>query len=221
MAGFPAHAGMDPCSCRSPPRPRGLPRTRGDGPSSSRRAWYPPGLPRTRGDGPQIEARAVLGGDGFPRTARGWTVPVGTRADRSTGFPAHAGMDPAARDGPGRRARLPRTRGDGPLPTRIAAPGSVASPHTRGWTQRLDAHGDIRAGFPAHAGWTRDAIQVKEAPRGFPAHAGMDPLDGGRARRARGLPRTRGDGPPPGRAAEPSRAASPHTRGWTPPVGRC
>ena len=50
---------------------------------------------------------------------------------------------------------------------------------------------------------------------GFPAPAGMDPDDHPVGRRARGLPRARGDGPlrdvdPPAPAK-----ASPRPRGWT------
>ena len=77
---------------------------------------------------------------------------------------------------------------------------SRASPHTRGWTH------------------VRGVRRLRG--RGFPAHAGMDPTPGrGKSSPSR-LPRTRGDGPcRRGGAVNPG-AASPHTRGWTLPVGR-
>ena len=172
--GFPAHAGMDPRPAAPPAARTRLPRTRGDGPY--------PGRPR------RVWAKAS------PHT-RGWTpgTPGGTWPP--AGFPAHAGMDPAAGDRRRPPRRLPRTRGDGPAapdgPNRTIS----ASPHTRGWTRRV--------------------ILVEHALVGFPAHAGMDP---GRSRspgaRA-GLPRTRGDGPDGRLAVAACDAASPHTRGWT------
>ena len=54
-----------------------------------------------------------------------------------------------------------------------------ASPHTRGWT--LAGH------------------SLTTALQGFPAHAGMDPVFACSDRISGGLPRTRGDGPAPGR----------------------
>ena len=93
-SGFPAHAGMDP---RVHPAAHSL-------------TW----LPRTRGDGPQLARRGGPIRRASPHT-RGWTRPGG--ADRSVrrGFPAHAGMDPRASARSCRSARLPRTRGDGPV----------------------------------------------------------------------------------------------------------
>ena len=112
VAGFPAHAGMDPLqpSCRfpahagmDPDRPCGrFPRPRGDGPWRHRRRGVSVGFPRPRGDGPR--SPIVHGGV-------------------SSGFPAHAGMDPSCRLRPGmppRRLmpRFPRPRGDGPIERR-------------------------------------------------------------------------------------------------------
>ena len=91
--------------------------------------------------------------------------------------------------------RLPRTRGDGPLPRAALSAPSVASPHTRGWTV-------IQLGRPV-------------ARLGFPAHAGMDPGWGASCPRRVRLPRTRGDGPALGAAGLLVVLASPHTRGWT------
>ena len=71
--GFPAHAGMDPCSPSSRPRCTRLPRTRGDGPSASH---------------PMIGYHVAS-----PHT-RGWTPDRRRDRGRDAGFPAHAGMDP-------------------------------------------------------------------------------------------------------------------------------
>ena len=115
---------------------------------------------------------------------------------RSSGFPAHAGMDPLERGPQPWAQRLPRTRGDGPAPARERSSPSPASPHTRGWTRSSGRRGSRRSGFPAHAG--------------------MDPRRRPRPRRDTGLPRTRGDGPLGPRRRGDRGAASPHTRGWTP-----
>ena len=193
-AGFPAHAGMDPPRPRAHGRPTRLPRTRGDGPT--------PSNPNARG------SRAS------PHT-RGWTPVGAAAADRLRGFPAHAGMDREARRGPRRAAgfpahagmdprtardrrgctRLPRTRGDGPLPPLPALPDWRASPHTRGWTPRTAGADGEDGGFPAHAGMDLDdpAVQVANDR----------------------LPRTRGDGPVRPWYPFEGRSASPHTRGWT------
>ena len=104
-------------------------------------------------------------------------------------------MDPIRLPNCAARARLPRTRGDGPVRSILLACRIPASPHTRGWT-------------PAG----EDLLQHHV---GFPAHAGMDP---GRERAfnaALGLPRTRGDGPLHVAWRRIDSGASPHTRGWT------
>ena len=213
----------------------GLPRTRGDGPGRSRlqgvlrsasphtRGWTPnrhrrpdtrPGfpahagmdpcrarvdpdsrrLPRTRGDGPRWWGLMGLVDEASPHT-RGWTRVFPRTNGVHSGFPAHAGMDLSWRCRPVRRSWLPRTRGDGPHPTGQSESNRTASPHTRGWTGVRDERDDGR--------------------RGFPAHAGMDPGSRARPARYRGLPRTRGDGPPPSALRRPGQQASPHTRGWT------
>ena len=239
--GFPAHAGMDPGGSRSDRSASRLPRTRGDGPgardstgafglaSPHTRGWTPVDqlpqvaragfpahagmdlrqgaarvlrqrLPRTRGDGPSLAVRMPSRAAASPHT-RGWTLVPGSPVARKVGFPAHAGMDPGATVAGDGSRRLPRTRGDGPLRSRRHQIRSAASPHTRGWT--------LAAGQPP------------VPPDGFPAHAGMDlgmtlPIWPGRR-----LPRTRGDGPHPGRTAAWTCEASPHTRGWTPGARGC
>ena len=172
--GFPAHAGMDPSG------------------SADRPAC--PRLPRTRGDGPYAELGCLCMARASPHT-RGWTPHASCVAVRAGGFPAHAGMDPAATPRPSAGRRLPRTRGDGPVRNIDRSRLSGASPHTRGWTSgEREQH--VRDG-------------------GFPAHAGMDPC-GRRTNRHYGrLPRTRGDGPAVLLLALDAGEASPHTRGWT------
>ena len=152
------------------------------------------GLPRTRGDGPWRRSRASASSAASPHT-RGWTPPACRPSAEPSGFPAHAGMDPARRQREIDRGRLPRTRGDGPDNCAYRDSSSRASPHTRGWT--LDRLSELRPLL------------------GFPAHAGMDRRRARERRRDHRFPRTRGDGPSPRRGAGAQAAASPHTRGWT------
>ena len=163
-------------------------------PRSGSCAARPPRLPRTRGDGPRRGSPSRPPPMASPHT-RGWTRHRRGRRRRRPGFPAHAGMDPTAGGARARATRLPRTRGDGPVPGSRVWMGRGASPHTRGWTAV-----DLR---PRHV------------HLGFPAHAGMDPEEGDTQSDYPRLPRTRGDGPstlvPPGLLC----TASPHTRGWT------
>ena len=172
--GFPAHAGMDPSGARIPAASRGLPRARGDGPSSRRASG--------------ISSWAS------PRT-RGWTRIRSRHHHRRLGFPAHAGMDPAAIFGITLFKRLPRARGDGPKEYTYWKTVKTASPRTRGWTL---AANDV----------------VMPAP-GFPAHAGMDPFKNGAFSFSSWLPRARGDGPWSTGQYSAALAASPRTRGWT------
>ena len=173
-AGFPAHAGMDlwRSTCGAASR------------------W----LPRTRGDGPSMVSSSVDPRAASPHT-RGWTRGVARLPGGRRGFPAHAGMDPDPDTRRCRRARLPRTRGDGPDYTGSVTQLNAASPHTRGWTRLARACGEIGDGFPAHAG--------------------MDPPSTTPARHRSRLPRTRGDGPITEWMPSWMAWASPHTRGWT------
>ena len=172
--GFPAHAGMDPARILRGCRPSRLPRTRGDGPVG------------VRGEADVASAS--------PHT-RGWTSVTERWLADVFGFPAHAGMDPPPGPRGRTRARLPRTRGDGPDTCCSIIHRATASPHTRGWTLRAARAGPRRGGFPAHAG--------------------MDPSRVGVAGVLSRLPRTRGDGPLALEHHAGAHRASPHTRGWT------
>ncbi len=172
--GSPAHAGMDP---------------RGGGPCRCPRR-----LPRTRGDGPDEK---VFMRDKYraPPHTRGWTVSSPRGDTGRGGSPAHAGMDLATVSTPAAPARLPRTRGDGPLYAGSSPHPSSAPPHTRGWTLLGALH--------------------QRGHRGSPAHAGMDPDTLGDPGSPGRLPRTRGDGPKLTTTRCRRRWAPPHTRGWT------
>ncbi len=235
VAGFPAHAGIDPRATRSFAR------------------WTR--LPRARGDRPGCAMRRLLLSAASPRT-RGSTARLHPAARAGCGFPAHAGIDPGE---PHERAlprRLPRARGDRPLNTSTTQPLRWASPRTRGSTHCVCLVVGAELGFPAHAGidpspprrtarptglprargdrpytelTTEFAIRASPRTRGstrlierkpnmatgFPAHAGIDraPCPSGSATRR--LPRARGDRPTIGRRGNPFGGASPRTRGST------
>ena len=215
IAGFPAHAGMDP---RRPGRrggPRWLPRARGDGPSAAQssialdtasprtRGWTQEGsrvsglgrgFPAHAGMDPRAFAAFAAAREASPRT-RGWTRVVDGVVPLVAGFPAHAGMDLGSALGSIRAEGLPRARGDGPVIGGKIQEACKASPRTRGWT----LHPRRQQGLAD----------------GFPAHAGMDPAQGAGLRRVEGLPRARGDGPAPVSCLPHVSGASPRTRGWT------
>ncbi len=75
-----------------------------------------------------------------PPHARGWTLGRFNGAEVHPGFPARAGMDPHTTADPAPLNRLPRTRGDGPVPPSVQQAALVAPPHSRGWTH----HGPLR-----------------------------------------------------------------------------
>ena len=193
-AGFPAHAGMDPC--------QGWPRC------------GHPGLPRPRGDGPAATTAAEWAGMASPPT-RGWTR-LGRGPDGLLhGFPAHAGMDPTTTPCTAALPRLPRPRGDGPEGDRVGIATVAASPPTRGWTVALLIITGMAAASPPTRGWTSILGGVRAAHGGFPAHAGMDPASWEPRAPSTWLPRPRGDGPATAQAWEAVAVASPPTRGWT------
>ena len=94
-----------------------------------------------------------------------------------------------------KKAGLPRIRGDRPISKPIGAKKKKATPHTRGSTLEL-----------------ADGTKLTN---GYPAYAGIDLLKGFAQLAVDGLPRIRGDRPPPtGQLASP-KPATPHTRGST------
>ena len=233
--GFPAHAGMDLISVRTP----------------SLTAWFP----RPRGDGPSICGRGS-GTSAVSPPTRGWTPIHRVRRQPDRGFPAHAGMDPSPTCRRGAPSRFPRPRGDGPRYHHAAASERRVSPPTRGWTLTPACSAEGSPGFPAHAGmdrsppmscvvrpwfprprgdgpgqaafaigelevspptrgWTVARMAADHRRAGFPAHAGMDHHSVCPCRPTARFPRPRGDGPC---SCMPSRngvAVSPPTRGWT------
>ena len=234
--GFPAHAGMDPRTCRHG--------------AGGRR------FPRPRGDGPELGFLAPFFDAVSPPT-RGWTHHLQRQRMRRQGFPAHAGMDLRRPHCRPRRTGFPRPRGDGPYAEDYVRRFGGVSPPTRGWTLFLLLGADRVLGFPAHAGmdrklgilrlrgcgfprprgdgptlrlistsirpvspptrgWTVIADGALQGQRGFPAHAGMDLRSGGDTGRRSRFPRPRGDGPSPPSPTRSTIRVSPPTRGWTP-----
>ena len=233
--GFPALAGMDRCHPGPPEPSHGIPRARGDGPavligisrdvadSPRSRGWtvlpgigaealagFPAlagmdrsavvctdpmaGIPRARGDGPQAFSASSSRTRDSPRS-RGWTRPLRRRARRRRGFPALAGMDPCRGSLRGPSRRIPRARGDGPMSKVQSPTPGRDSPRSRGWT----------VGNP----------ELGATDCGFPALAGMDPGRPARSRRARRIPRARGDGPQGRIGLWLVPWDSPRSRGWT------
>ena len=179
-----------------------------------------PRLPRTRGDGPSGPRVMRSRPPASPHT-RGWTLGMPWWEMRALGFPAHAGMDPWTSTTPTRPSRLPRTRGDGPVPGALNVAETGASPHTRGWTRSWPVTPTSTAGFPAHAGmdpvWKAGCDGHPRLPRTrgdgpFPATAVTTIYAA--------FPRTRGDGPMSPKPGDELAVASPHTRGWTRPAVR-
>ena len=203
--GFPAHAGMDPCTPARWPRTPRFPRPRGDGPGTSAscgttvspptRGWTL--SPPTRGWTP-IDYGHQSGDLGFPAHAgmdhsgrfsgkvktvpsvspptRGWTLPKLVTVASPVGFPAHAGMDLST----GRRRfwfrRFPRPRGDGPLSAAEATDQLVVSPPTRGWTLSHRSSFAKCDGFPAHAGMDPHGLLSRTSYAGFPRPRGDGPF---------------------------------------------
>ncbi len=127
----PAHAGIDPC-CISTPQ-------------------CSDSLPRARGDRPQ-DQRPAGGGSSSPPRTRGST----RRHPRAVQFhqvsPAHAGIDPRPPATPPAAWRLPRARGDRPLPVTATGDEVASPPRTRGSTPENSHIRYQRPVSPAHAG---------------------------------------------------------------------
>ena len=171
-----------------------LPAPAGMVPSAASRTTRSRSAPRTRGDGPHTRphSRSVSSCSPHPR---GWSLEQQREQKPDDLLPAPAGMVPQTKRSGPVACSAPRTRGDGPQATAIAAMTPSCSPHPRGWSHR---HGRRRP-----------------RPHLLPAPAGMVPS---RLRRPPGrssAPRTRGDGPSVIGPASDRGLCSPHPRGWS------
>ena len=181
---------------------------RGDGPRSRR------GFPRPRGDGPAAYgARTRHDHCWFPRPRGDGPMDSQRHLVSSSGFPAHAGMDPrrrcrrSVRVSPPTRGwtlrppsidrdrviGFPRPRGDGPkLIGQLTRSGRFPRPRGDGPHDRFFPH-HVPSVSPPTRGWTPGCIAGEMRKYdGFPAHAGMDPIS---LADERWFPRPRGDGP--------------------------
>ncbi len=171
----PAYAGIDP----SPP-----PNTR----SAT-------GLPRVRGDRPKWGFALQLLDVSPPRT-RGSTRHTPAGRQRPWVSPAYAGIDLKMRNQDFEIQRLPRVRGDRPLPVVVERVSIVSPPRTRGST--------------SGSGSRRCRCRVS------PAYAGIDPITVACLIAPARLPRVRGDRPLYPRMLDKACASPPRTRGSTP-----
>ena len=167
--------------------------------------------PRTRGGGPETSRRRSRPPRYAPH-ARGWSGRCLPRRCQSAVRPARAGVVRTS-SGPRRyRRRTPRTRGGGPIPSRVlpvrvmyapharggptvSVPSSKYAPHARGWSAAIRAHGAPRQVRPARAGVVRPCRRP--------------------SRSSAGTPRTRGGGPSPRLGSWRTRSYAPHARGWS------
>ena len=195
VAGFPAHAGMDPSD-------------------RSERVAYP-GFPRPRGDGPQSTRRSPVVHWVSPPT-RGWTLLYYLAGGHRRGFPAHAGMDLAPSMYHCASGGFPRPRGDGPTLPVLAARYGEVSPPTRGWTPATNHGARSLVGFPAHAGMDLAGWVFVMSCAWFPRPRGDGPPGcTGRSLRRRVSPPTRGWTACNLCGAGCWGGGSPPTRGWT------
>jgi len=120
------------------------------------------------------------GNAGMPEATphtRGSTLAIIDNKIHNGGYPAYAGIDPRLAPSTVTDIWLPRIRGDRPHLYCLLYVCCGATPHTRGSTL-LELSGD------------RLAI-------GYPAYAGIDPCPVYHRATLAGLPRIRGDRPPP------------------------
>ena len=151
-------------------------------------------LPRVRGDRPHKPGRLHVIFAAPPRT-RGSTRARQPAASAAQGSPAYAGIDPSSNTPCARAARLPRVRGDRPVPPSSTPFVGQAPPRTRGSTPVYQRRRSGQYGSPAYAG-----IDPKK-PKKMPAICG--------------LPRVRGDRPDFTVFVVLTHKAPPRTRGST------
>ncbi len=175
-------------------RARGCPACAGIDPQAREGSAPVARLPRMRGDRPCSPDLRILRSPAAPH-ARGSTHMALTGERLTSGCPACAGIDPRGTSRRTPALRLPRMRGDRPLPIVVIPTMTRAAPHARGST--------------------RAERRDREAPRGCPACAGIDPRSPASSSPARWLPRMRGDRPSTARATGWMDLAAPHARGST------
>ena len=147
-----------------------------------------------RGDGPPA-AQVSTAPQACSPHARGWTARWMRLDAPEPVFPACAGMDRWLVRVWGHMRRVPRMRGDGPLPVRMEYQDDVCSPHARGWTEPVQTSRSSGHVFPACAGMDRPPWFLRAC---LP-----------------GVPRMRGDGPLAQFQGVDTYECSPHARGWT------
>jgi len=172
--GYPAYAGIDRLSFY--------------------RSFWMSGLPRIRGDRPP-SFRCIIAQTGATPHTRGSTFSACSRASRSSGYPAYAGIDLCEQGSQPLCKGLPRICGDRPGLALCQTPLRAATSHTRGSTF-----------LP---------VMVAAANTGYPAYAGIDHNTEPVERFQLGLPRIRGDRPATKSAQYWYTRATPHTRGST------
>ncbi len=151
-------------------------------------------LPRMRGDRPLLPL-ALRRLNSFTPHARGSTDAGAGQDSAAPVYPACAGIDRWPRPSASLATRLPRMRGDRPLPAVLIAGQLVFTPHARGSTS---------VGLVGYVlFWV------------YPACAGIDPCDTMEPNRSTGLPRMRGDRPDLLSAGSASYPFTPHARGST------
>ena len=150
----PAHAGMLRTRRSQTSARRSLPRPRGDAPLAAEgietlEEFAPP----TRGCS-RLPVRSVRGGDVCP---------------------AHAGMLLGLSWGKLLEDRLPRPRGDAPIPKCGAGPDRTFAPPTRGCSRSDFGEGDDSRVCPAHAGMLPAQTNGREPPPSLPRPRGDAP----------------------------------------------
>ncbi len=156
-------------------------------------------LPRVREDRPHPHCCRISALPATPRARRS-TLCSPSSAPTDTGYPACAGIDPAAcwlcTDALG----LPRVRGDRP--------------------EHMSAFDFLYQATPRARGSTHRAYEGFLGRNGYPACAGIDPRSCRPAPCSCRLPRVRGDRPSSRRAPARTQPATPRARGSTCEEGR-